>query len=68
MSLQLSKVNYYIDSEVVIGYINKEARHFHVYVGNRVQYMRDRSDPEQWHHVSAKDIPAGEASRSLTAS
>ncbi|XP_044170067.1 uncharacterized protein LOC122954101 [Acropora millepora] len=58
---------YYTDSEVVIGYINNEARRFHVYVGNRVQYIRDRSNPEQWHHVY-KDNPADEASRSLTAS
>ena len=42
---------YYTDFEVVIGYINNEARRFHVYVGKRVQYIRDRSDPEQWHHV-----------------
>ena len=59
---------YYTDSEVVIGYIGNDARRFHVYVGNRVQYIRDRSDPEQWHHVSGKDNPADEASRSLTAS
>ena len=42
---------YYTDSEVVIGYISNEAHRFHVYVGNRVQHIRDRSDPEQWHHV-----------------
>ena len=59
---------YYTDSEVVIGYINNEARLFHIYVGNRVQYIRDRSNPEQWHHVPGKDNPADEASRSLTAS
>ena len=59
---------YYTDSEVVIGYISNEARRFHVYVGNRVQHIRDRSDPEQWHHVPGKDNPADEASRSLTAS
>ena len=59
---------YYTDSEVVIGYINNEARRFHVYVGKRVQYIRDRSNPEQWHHVPGKDNPADEASRSLTAS
>ena len=59
---------YYTDSEVVIGYISNEARRFHVYVGNRVQHIRDRSDPEQWHHVPEKDNPVDEASRSLTAS
>lgn len=59
---------YYTDSEVVIGYISNEARRFHVYVGNRVQHIRDRSDPEQWHHVPGKVNPADEASRSLTAS
>ena len=58
----------YTDSEVVIGYISNKAHRFHVYVGNRVQHIRDRSDPEQWHHVPGKDNPADEASRSLTAS
>ena len=42
---------YYTDSEVVIGYISNDARRFHVYVGNGVQHIHDRSDPEQWHHV-----------------
>ena len=59
---------YYTDSEVVIGYVSNEALRFHVYVGNRVQHIRDRSDPEQWHHVPGKDNPVDEASRSLTAS
>ena len=59
---------YYTDSEVVIGYISNDARRFHVYVGNRVQYICDRSNPEQWHHVSQKDNPADEESHSLTAS
>ena len=59
---------YYTDSEVVIGYISNDAHRFHVYVGNSVQYIRDRSNPGQWHHVSGKDNPADEASRSLTAS
>ena len=44
-------------------YISNDARRFHVYVGNRIQHIRDRSDPEQWHHVPGKDNPAKEASR-----
>ena len=59
---------YYTDSEVVIAYIHNDARRFHVYVGNRVQHIRDHSSPEQWHHVPGKDNPTDEASRSLTAS
>ena len=44
-------------------YISNDARRFLVYVGNRIQHIRDRSDPEQWHHVPGKDNPANEASR-----
>ena len=58
---------YYTDSEIVINYINNNARRFHVYVGNRVQYIRDHTDPKQWHHVKGKDNPADEASRSMSA-
>ena len=57
---------YYTDSEVVLGYINNEARRFHTYVGNRVQHIRDRSKPEQWRHVDGKENPADQASRGLT--
>ena len=59
---------YYTDSEVVIAYIHNDDRRFHVYVGNRVQHVRDHTSPEQRHHVPGKDNPANEASRSLTAS
>ena len=58
---------YHTDSTVVLGYINNEARRFHTYVGNRVQYIRDRSKPEQWRHVAGELNPADEASRGLTA-
>lgn len=58
---------YHTDSEIVIGYINNDARRFHVYVGNRVQHIRDRSSPGDWFHVPGKENPADEASRGLTA-
>ncbi|XP_032225977.2 uncharacterized protein LOC116608996 [Nematostella vectensis] len=58
---------YYTDSEIVLGYLNNDARRFHVYVGNRVQHIRDQSEPEQWYHVPGKENPADEASRGMTA-
>ena len=58
---------YFTDSEIVLGYINNEAHRFHVYVGNRVQHIRDRSRPSQWHHVPGKENPADEASRGISA-
>ena len=54
------------DSTVVLGYIQNEARRFHVYVGNRVQTIRAKTLPESWHHVKSKDNPADIASRSAT--
>lgn len=57
---------FYTDSYVVLGYIRNDARRFHTYVGNRVQHIRDRSNPEQWHHVSSPNNPADIASRGAT--
>ena len=58
---------YYTDSEILIGYINNDARCFHVYVVYRVQHIRDRNSPGDWFHVPGKENPADEASRGLTA-
>ena len=57
---------YWTDSKVVLGYLNNEARRFHVFVANRVQQIRDETSPEQWRYVEGKENPADEASRGLT--
>jgi len=49
LDIETIKCYYYTDSEIVIGYINNDARRFHVYVGNRVQHIRDHSSPEDWY-------------------
>ncbi len=36
---------FHTDSSVVLGYVNNDARRFHTYVGNRVQRIRDLSEP-----------------------
>ena len=58
---------FWTDSRVVLGYISNEAKRFHVYVANRVQQIRDVTDPNSWFYVETKSNPADEASRGLTA-
>ena len=56
---------YWTDSKVVFGYINNDARRFHVFVANHVQQIRDHSSKDQWNYVESKLNPADEASRGL---
>ena len=58
---------FWTDSQVVIGYINKEARRFHTLVANRVQEIHNCSKPDQWHYVRTDTNTADAASRGLTA-
>ena len=54
---------FWTDSKTVLGYINNDARRFHVFVGNRVQEIREQTSPSQWHYVGTKSNPADIASR-----
>lgn len=53
-------------SKVVLGYINNEARRFHMFVANRVQRIHLSTVPQQWRYVPTKDNPADHVSRGLT--
>ena len=57
---------FWTDSRVVLGYINNEAKRFHAYVADRVQQIRDLTDPNAWFYVATNNNPADEASRGLT--
>lgn len=59
--------HFWTDSKVVLGYLNNDARRFHVFVANRVQRIKSVTDPQQWHYVQSADNPADHASRGLTA-
>ncbi|XP_014678718.1 PREDICTED: uncharacterized protein LOC106818533, partial [Priapulus caudatus] len=56
---------FWTDSKVVLGYINNDARRFHVYVANRVQQIQNVSEPSQWRYVESANNPADHASRGL---
>lgn len=58
---------FWTDSKVVLGYVNNDARRFHVFVANRIQRTKDSNRPDQWRHVSSEDNPADHASRGLRA-
>ncbi len=58
---------FWTDSQVVLAYINNEARRFHVFVANRVQMIREHTSPSQWHYIDTTENPADHASRGLNA-
>lgn len=57
---------FWTDSKIVLGYINNDARRFHVFVANRVQKIRPYTNPQQWHNVPTDENPADAASRGNT--
>ncbi|XP_061793005.1 uncharacterized protein [Nerophis lumbriciformis] len=58
---------FWTDSQVVLGYVNNEARRFHVFVANRIQRIRENTIPTQWKYVASEDNPADHALRGLKA-
>ena len=57
---------FWTDSKVVFGYIHNEARRFHTFVSNRIQFIRDKTTLDQWSYVPTEQNPADHASRGLT--
>ena len=56
---------FWVDSKIVLGYVNNEAKRFNVFVANRVQQIRDLSEPSRWLYV--KSNPSDVASRGMEA-
>lgn len=65
LELKIDEEYYWTDSKVVLGYINNEARRFHVFVANHVQRIRETTDSRQWHYVDTGEKPADHASIGL---
>ena len=54
---------FWSDSSVALGYIRNTSTRFKVFVANRVQTIRDRTEVKDWHQVSSEDNPADDGSR-----
>ncbi|XP_023815425.1 uncharacterized protein LOC111948165 isoform X1 [Oryzias latipes] len=57
---------FWTDSRVVLGYINNDARRFHIFVANRVQAIKQSTNSSQWRHVTSEENPADHTSRGCT--
>nr|XP_054603870.1 uncharacterized protein LOC129165252 isoform X1 [Nothobranchius furzeri] len=67
MELEDLQQFFWTGSKVVIGYLNNDARRFHVFVANRIQQIKSSTEPSQWLYVASEDNPADHASLGPTA-
>ena len=62
----VDSITYYTDSTTVLHYIQNDKKRWPVFVANRVQLIRNFSDPAEWHYVSSDLNPADDASRGIS--
>jgi hypothetical protein len=67
IDMEVTRVIYYTDLKVVLGYITNESKRFYVYVANRVQLIWSLSTPSQWRYVKSENNPADLATRGVKA-
>ncbi|XP_066935299.1 uncharacterized protein [Clytia hemisphaerica] len=68
LDLEIDKNHYWTDSQVVLSYLLNEVKRFHLYVTNRVQFIREHTTIDQWKYVPSKENPADDTSRGLNLS
>ena len=64
LRLKPSKVMYYTDSMILLGYINNSQKSFKRYVSRRINIIHKLTKPQQWGYVNTSDNPSDIASRS----
>ncbi|KAL7870792.1 hypothetical protein SRHO_G00082890 [Serrasalmus rhombeus] len=57
----------WIDSTIVLRYIDNDGARFKTFVANRVSTIRENTRPTQWRYVSTSSNPADHASRGMKA-
>jgi len=60
---QLQPSIFWTDSTTVLRYVSNETKVYHTFVANRVQSIRNNSEPSQWKYVPSSDNPADLPSR-----
>ena len=65
LDIHITSESFWRDSQVVLGYIKNKSQRFQIFVANRVQFIRNHTDVQQWQYVSTHDNPEDDASRGL---
>ncbi|XP_070855513.1 uncharacterized protein [Drosophila suzukii] len=66
--LEKISVTYWTDATIVLHWIKGDVTRWKTFVANRVAYILDHSDSNQWRHVPTADNPADSATRGLSPS
>ena len=56
------------NSEVVLSYVNNDAKSFKICAANRVPLIQEKSDVNQWMYVDSRSNPADATSRGISPS
>jgi len=63
LDFQINSIYYWSDSITVLRYIKNESLRFQRFVSNKVDFIRNFSEPQQWFYVPSKQNPADLVSR-----
>ncbi|XP_028416265.1 uncharacterized protein LOC114540191 [Dendronephthya gigantea] len=62
---QFEKVIYFVDSMIVLAWIQSQARSYKIFVSTRVREIQTNSNPAQWRHIPGEDNVADDVSRGV---
>lgn len=64
---EIDDCTYWTDSSTVLKYLNNSQNRYKILVGDRVQTIRDNTQPVQWRYVESGAYPADDTSKRLDA-
>lgn len=65
LELNINKSYFWIDSQIVLSYINNTSLRLQLYVANRISLIGSLSSPDQWFHIRGDLNPADLLKRGL---
>jgi hypothetical protein len=67
MKLHIDEEYFWSDSTTTLGYIKNSDSQFYMFTANRVNEIRQYSNPNQWYHIAGSENPADIVSRGASA-